>query len=123
MFHAQYNPALVRDLNAVLSNVRTGKELLIDTRSVERFVGTGSYCQFGFTGMQRKFGVVLTCVATTAPEPRPGLRSGHAPGSRNVPSGLLVNADGTMKSAAEIEAVLLEKGIDFTRYGSDVTAA
>ena len=33
----------------------------------------------------------------TAPEPRPGLRSGHIPGSRNVPFATLLNPDGTLK--------------------------
>ena len=32
------------------------------------------------------------------PEPRAGLRSGHIPGSRNVPFTTLLNADGTLKN-------------------------
>ena len=38
----------------------------------------------------------------TEPEPRPGLRSGHIPGSRNVPYATLVDARGRLRSDAEL---------------------
>lgn len=61
-------------------------------------------------------------------EPRPGLRSGHIPGSRNVPFATLLNPDGTMKANAALKAVFEEAGVDLskpaiTSCGSGVTAA
>ena len=63
-----------------------------------------------------------------AAEPRPGLRSGHIPGSRNVPFGSLLNPDGTMKSPAALRAAFAAAGVDvskpaITTCGSGVTAA
>jgi thiosulfate/3-mercaptopyruvate sulfurtransferase len=64
----------------------------------------------------------------TEAEPRPGLRSGHIPGSRSVPSATIVNADGTLKSKDELERIFREAGIDpqkpvVTTCGSGVTAS
>lgn len=61
-------------------------------------------------------------------EPRPGLRAGHVPGSRNVHYRDLLNADGTMKSPGDLRRVLEESGADLdkpviTTCGSGVTAA
>ena len=61
-------------------------------------------------------------------EPRPGLRSGHIPGSRNVHYASLLNGDSTLKSADEIEATFKKAGVDLsqpvaTTCGSGVTAA
>jgi thiosulfate/3-mercaptopyruvate sulfurtransferase len=61
-------------------------------------------------------------------EPRPGLRSGHIPNSKNVPFGTLLNQDGTMKPEADLRAVFEAAGVDLgkpaiTTCGSGVTAA
>jgi thiosulfate/3-mercaptopyruvate sulfurtransferase len=61
-------------------------------------------------------------------EPRPGVKPGHIPGSRNVHYASLLAADGTMKSAAEIIKHFNLAGIDtskqvVTSCGSGVTAA
>jgi thiosulfate/3-mercaptopyruvate sulfurtransferase len=76
---------------------------LLDARSTERFEGS-------------------------APDPRPGVEPGHIPGGRNLPFGLLYNADGTFKSREELRRLFDEAGIDPTRpfaasCGSGVTAA
>lgn len=60
-------------------------------------------------------------------EPRPGLRSGHIPGSFNVPSRDLVE-NGEMKSQGDIAAIFTNAGVDLSRpvlttCGSGVTAA
>lgn len=60
-------------------------------------------------------------------EPRPGMRSGHMPGARNVPASAL-SKDGEFLSVDELRAVLLQAGIDLSRpvvtsCGSGVTAA
>ncbi len=61
------------------------------------------------------------------PEPRAGMRSGHIPGSRNLPYTDLLHPDGTFRSATEVQARLAEAGIDGSRpvvtsCGSGVTA-
>jgi thiosulfate/3-mercaptopyruvate sulfurtransferase len=59
-------------------------------------------------------------------EPRPGLRRGHIPGSRNLPFGELIE-NGTLKEAGELLRKLKEAGVDpekpvVTTCGSGVTA-
>jgi thiosulfate/3-mercaptopyruvate sulfurtransferase len=61
------------------------------------------------------------------PEPRPGLKSGHMPGARSVPSTDLV-ADGRMKPVSELKALFDTAGVDLTQpivtsCGSGVTAS
>jgi thiosulfate/3-mercaptopyruvate sulfurtransferase len=89
-FTAQLDPASVRDLAAVRGNLETGHEQLVDLRSRGRFIGV-------------------------EPEPRPGLRGGHVPGSRNLPFTELVGPDGTMLSADELRRRINAAGIDLTR--------
>jgi thiosulfate/3-mercaptopyruvate sulfurtransferase len=65
--------------------------------------------------------------AGTAPEPRPGLSSGHMPGSISVPFTELVQ-DGRLKSVAQLREVFRAKDLDLTQpittsCGSGVTAA
>jgi thiosulfate/3-mercaptopyruvate sulfurtransferase len=62
-----------------------------------------------------------------APEPRPGVRSGHMPGSFNVPSSNLIE-NGTLKSADALKAAFAAGGVDIdapviTSCGSGVSAA
>ena len=54
--------------------------------------------------------------------------SGHIPGSRNLPFGRVLNADGTFKDEVGLRAAFAEAGIDLDRpvvttCGSGVTAA
>ena len=63
----------------------------------------------------------------TAPEPRPGLPSGHMPGAASLPFTELLNADGTMKDAASLRAIFAARGADASRAtvtscGTGVTA-
>ncbi len=94
---------LVRDVTQVSSAAKLADHEIIDARSAARFAGA-------------------------APEPRAGLRSGHIPGSRNVPFDTLLNKNGTMKSPDECRAVFETAGVDLskpaiTSCGSGVTAA
>jgi thiosulfate/3-mercaptopyruvate sulfurtransferase len=62
-----------------------------------------------------------------APEPRPGLPSGHMPGSFNVPSSSLIE-NGTLASPDKIRAAFAAGGVDIdkpvvTSCGSGVSAA
>lgn len=95
--------ALVKDVTQVAHAAKLGEAEIIDARSAARFKGE-------------------------APEPRPGLRAGHIPGSKNVPYASLLNPDGTMKPVADLRAVFEEAGVNLskpaiTSCGSGVTAA
>ena len=65
--------------------------------------------------------------AGTAPEPRPGLPSGHMPGATSVPFTELVE-EGRLKKPAELAAIFRAKNVDLARpitttCGSGITAA
>ncbi|AKK03058.1 sulfurtransferase [Corynebacterium epidermidicanis] len=76
-----------------------GLGLVVDARSAERFAGT-------------------------APEPRPGLRAGHIPGSVNLPYTEVLNDDGTFRSPVELQELFADFGSDNMHFscGSGVTA-
>ena len=97
------NAGLIRDMADIADIVTCRNIQLVDARPAARFEGR-------------------------EPEPRPGVRSGHIPGSRNVPSSALINADGTLKSEVELRAIFAAAGIDpkapvVTTCGSGVTAS
>jgi thiosulfate/3-mercaptopyruvate sulfurtransferase len=92
----------VRGLAEVLKASTIGREQIVDMRSPGRFAGS-------------------------EPEPRPGLRGGHIPGSLNLPYQELVATDGTMLPPDAILARLVRAGIDPSRpviatCGSGVSA-
>jgi thiosulfate/3-mercaptopyruvate sulfurtransferase len=94
---------LVKDVTQVAHAAKLAEAEIIDARSAGRFRGE-------------------------APEPRAGLRSGHIPGSKNVPFATMLNGDGTMKPPAELRAVFETAGVNLskpaiTSCGSGVTAA
>ena len=102
-FTARRDASLVRDVTQVAASSKLGDAQIVDARTRERFRGE-------------------------APEPRPGLRSGHIPGSRNLPWGELLNPDGTMKDAAGLGAAFAAAGVDVTKpvittCGSGLSAA
>jgi thiosulfate/3-mercaptopyruvate sulfurtransferase len=101
-FTACLDRAAVADLDMVRAAL-AGEAQVIDARAADRFDGR-------------------------APEPRAGLRSGHMPGAVNLPFPNILDADGTMKSAAGLEAAFSAAGVDadrpvITSCGSGVTAA
>jgi thiosulfate/3-mercaptopyruvate sulfurtransferase len=62
-----------------------------------------------------------------APEPRPGLKAGHIPGSLNLPWNDIVEG-GRLKDRASVEQAIAQAGIDperpiITSCGSGVSAA
>lgn len=66
--------------------------------------------------------------AGEAPDPRPGVASGHIPGSRNAPQSGFFNADNSWKRGEALRAVFDAAGVDLARpmvttCGSGVTAA
>jgi thiosulfate/3-mercaptopyruvate sulfurtransferase len=60
-------------------------------------------------------------------EPRPGMASGHIPGSKNLPQGSLFEADNSWKRGEALKAAFDEAGVDLARpmvatCGSGITA-
>ena len=100
---ARFDPSLVRDKRALIENLATRREQVIDARAAGRFDGT-------------------------APEPRAGMRSGHIPGSRNVPYELVTDPQTRqLKSAGELAGLFRDAGVALNRpvvtsCGSGVTA-
>ena len=101
-FTPRFKAGLVRDADDVKGLIGKKDVQIVDARAAARFTGS-------------------------VPEPRQGLRSGRIPGSRNVPFTTLLNADGTLKSKADLEQIFSAAGIDIDRpvvasCGSGVTA-
>lgn len=100
-FEARFRPELVKDIDQVRRALAGGAQVL-DARAPDRFAGT-------------------------APEPRPGLPSGHMPGAINTSHAELVS-NGALRAAAELEALFEDKGVNLeapivTTCGSGVSAA
>jgi thiosulfate/3-mercaptopyruvate sulfurtransferase len=89
-FSARFNRGAVRDLAAIQANLANRQEQVVDLRPAGRFAGT-------------------------LPEPRPGLRSGHVPGSRNLPYTDLVGPDGTILPEDQLRRRLEAAGIDLSQ--------
>jgi len=101
-FNAEMNVAAVALLDDVRMAQTDDSVQIVDARSAERFAGT-------------------------APEPRPGLRSGHMPRSFNVPYDRVLD-NGRLASPECIAAAFTSAGVDLERpiitsCGSGVTAA
>jgi thiosulfate/3-mercaptopyruvate sulfurtransferase len=101
-FHAEMNVAPVAMLADVRMALTDDSAQIVDARSAERFAGK-------------------------APEPRPGLRSGHMPGSFNVPFDRVLE-NGRLASPERIKQAFTSTGVDLdkpiiTSCGSGVTAA
>jgi thiosulfate/3-mercaptopyruvate sulfurtransferase len=101
-FTVNFDSAAVADAEQVRQASETGSAQILDARAAARFSGE-------------------------AVEPRPGLRSGHIPGSLNLPWGEVVTS-GEMKPKDDVKILLARAGVDFTRpvittCGSGVTAA
>jgi len=101
-FTAEMNVGAVALLDDMRLALTDDSVQVVDARSAERFAGK-------------------------APEPRPGLRSGHMPRSFNVPFDRLIES-GRLKSREKLAAAFTSAGVDLdkpiiTTCGSGVTAA
>src|SRR5438445_4527157 len=101
-FRARKDADLVAALATVRAALASGSAQVVDARPHERFLGQ-------------------------APEPRPGLRSGHMPGALNVPSTSVVQ-NGRLAAPEKLRAAFAAGGVDLdapitTTCGSGVTAA
>ncbi len=102
-FEPRYRPRLLRGFGDLLDNIAGGNELVLDARPPARF-------------------------NATAPEPRPGVRGGHIPGSRNLPFGELLDPQSAFKPPGELRRILAQSGVDgsravITSCGSGISAA
>jgi thiosulfate/3-mercaptopyruvate sulfurtransferase len=101
-FNASFNPAVVASLADIERALAENSAQVLDARPADRFQGT-------------------------APEPRPGLPSGHMPGARNLPFAAIIE-NGRLKDVDALLAALAAAGIDpdkpiMTTCGSGVSAA
>jgi len=99
---AAFRPQRVRGVGDVIANLKTQAELVLDARAAGRF-----------TGAQQEI--------------RPGVRSGHMPGSANLPYNELLSAEGTFLAPDALRARFAKAGVDgskpvVTTCGSGVTA-
>jgi thiosulfate/3-mercaptopyruvate sulfurtransferase len=101
-FRPDFRATRLRGIGDMLAHLAEDKELVLDARAAGRFDGS-------------------------TPEPRPGMRSGHIPGSRSLPYTELLNADQSFRDPASLRARFLAAGVDGSRpvvtsCGSGVTA-
>ncbi|HWO87410.1 MAG TPA: 3-mercaptopyruvate sulfurtransferase [Stellaceae bacterium] len=102
-FTARFDPALVRDKQALLGNLATRREQVVDARAAGRFAGV-------------------------AEETRPGLRRGHIPGSRNLPYDRVTDPQThRLRDAEALSELFRDAGVALDRpivtsCGSGVTA-
>jgi thiosulfate/3-mercaptopyruvate sulfurtransferase len=102
-FTARFDPALVRDKRALIENLSTRHEQVVDARAAARFEGT-------------------------VEETRPGLRCGHIPGSRNLPYDRVTEpSTRQLRSVEELSRLFRDAGVALDRpivtsCGSGVTA-
>ena len=102
IFTASFKRDRVWDVNQIRANLKSGEALILDARSFDRFAGR-------------------------TPEPRPGLQSGHIPGSRSLPFNELVE-NGRLKDIETLRSIFEKLSISsdrkvVTSCGSGVTAA
>jgi thiosulfate/3-mercaptopyruvate sulfurtransferase len=102
-FSPRFDPALVRDKRALLDNLSTRREQVVDARAAGRFAGI-------------------------AEETRPGLRRGHIPESRNLPYDRVTDPQThRLRDADELSGLFRDADIALDRpivtsCGSGVTA-
>ncbi|MGO4706591.1 3-mercaptopyruvate sulfurtransferase [Microvirga sp. 2MCAF38] len=101
-FSADFHADAVKNFGQIFDALKNRSAQVLDARSTERFSGQ-------------------------APEPRPGLRAGHMPGSVNVPFTALLE-NGRLKSSDDLRKVFADKNVDLDQpiiasCGSGVTAA
>ncbi|WP_349434431.1 3-mercaptopyruvate sulfurtransferase [Pararhizobium sp. A13] len=101
-FHPRFNAQAITSFAEMVDIVATGNRQIADARGAARFTGDEA-------------------------EPRPGMRSGHMPGAKSLPSGVF-STGGKLKSLDGLRETIESAGIDLekpvvTTCGSGITAA
>jgi thiosulfate/3-mercaptopyruvate sulfurtransferase len=101
-FSPSFDAAAVTDKASVTRLLGDGRHEIVDARGAGRFTGEES-------------------------EPRPGMASGHIPGSKNLPQGKLFNADNSWKRGDALRGAFDDAGVDLDKpmvatCGSGITA-
>lgn len=102
-FAARFDPALVRSWQQMLANIAAREEQVLDARGAPRFTASEA-------------------------EPRPGVRGGHIPGSKNIHYKRLLTPDGKLKPAQDLRGLFAAEQVDLTApiattCGTGVTAS
>ncbi len=100
-YTAHFEPAFLRTLTQMKNNFNTPAEQIVDVRHAVRYSG--------------------------GPEPRPGIRPGHIPGSYSFPTASMFDKEGNFLSLEKIRKKLIEIGVDLntpiiSSCGSGMTA-
>ncbi|HEX8449861.1 MAG TPA: 3-mercaptopyruvate sulfurtransferase [Allosphingosinicella sp.] len=104
--HGHFSPIFdgraVVDKKAVAGLIGDDRQEIVDARGAGRFTGAEA-------------------------EPRPGMASGHIPGSRNLPQGILFNPDNSWKRGDDLRSAFDCAGVDLSKplvatCGSGITA-
>lgn len=101
-FSPSFDAGAVVDKGAVTGLLGDRRHEIVDARGAGRFTGEDA-------------------------EPRPGMASGHIPGSKNLPQGKLFNPDNSWKQDDELSAAFDSAGVDLAKplvatCGSGITA-
>lgn len=101
-FNARRDDSQIRHKADLLANIESRAAQVVDARGAARFTGED-------------------------PEPRPGMVSGHIPGSVNLPTGQMLAADGSWKRGEAMQQSFAAAGVDLGQplimtCGSGVTA-
>ena len=101
-FAADRDDAQIRTKADMLANIESCAAQVVDARGKARFTGED-------------------------PEPRAGMASGHIPGSRSLPTGQMLGADGRWKRGEAMRETFAQAGVDLGQplimtCGSGVTA-
>lgn len=101
-FSPSFDSGAVVDKGSVTGLLGDGRHEIVDARGAGRFTGEEA-------------------------EPRPGMASGHIPGSKSLPQGKLFNADNSWKQGDELRAAFDSAGVDLGKplvatCGSGITA-
>lgn len=104
--HGHFSPSFeagaVADKDGVAGLIGDGRHEIVDARGAARFTGEEA-------------------------EPRPGMASGHIPGSKNLPQGTLFNPDDSWKRGDDLRGAFEAAGVDLAKpmvatCGSGITA-
>jgi thiosulfate/3-mercaptopyruvate sulfurtransferase len=101
-FSPSFDSGAVLDKDGIAGLLGDGRHEIVDARGAGRFTGEEA-------------------------EPRPGMASGHIPGSRNLPQGRLFNPDNSWKQSEALRAAFDDAGVDLRKpmvatCGSGITA-